>query len=258
MILVYHTDNNIYDLLVEYEEKKKHDSEVRICAALGDSWFSIGGLTSSILIDMAKYDEQDKMLVVNFAYPGDTLEEYVAGFKSYAHFFDKRFGTTWDAVLCSLGGNDILQWLDQKNGVYPLPDWYGMYKTLYKNIVDIAGNTEMLIHGYCTIFELQYSKPFFKFWELGPWLGPRMERVYGAYPGSKEYHKVKIREFFRAFHSDLRKLEKLSGFNTLLPVRDYKEPTKFVNEIHLAPGEDGYDNIAYEFYRRLIHLKQNF
>ncbi len=84
-----------------------------------------------------------------------------------------------------------------------------------------------------------------------------MERVYGA---NKKYHKIKLKEFFRAFHSDLRRLEltyQAPEFRALLPVRDYLDPTEFANEIHLAIGEGGYDNIASALYDKLINMPQH-
>jgi hypothetical protein len=80
--------------------------------AEGDSWFTIGSLNlpqaSNVLF---KLEFEQSHVIVNCAYPGDTLQHMV----DHVHdpYFDRllrrpRFASYWEALLISAGGNDLI------------------------------------------------------------------------------------------------------------------------------------------------------
>lgn len=80
--------------------------------AEGDSWFTLGGLNvpqnSNLLYEL---DCMTSTIVVNCAYPGDTLLQMVAGINDPD--FDrllrkKNFASYWEAIVVSAGGNDLI------------------------------------------------------------------------------------------------------------------------------------------------------
>jgi hypothetical protein len=81
--------------------------------AEGDSWFSLSSLLSpSFLYRFGNaVPLKQNTLIVNCAYPGDTLAKMV----DWTNNFDfpkllakKNFGWEWDGILFSAGGNDII------------------------------------------------------------------------------------------------------------------------------------------------------
>ncbi|MFZ5502626.1 MAG: SGNH/GDSL hydrolase family protein [Pseudomonadota bacterium] len=81
--------------------------------AEGDSWFSLSDILSpSFLYRFGSHVPLgQRTLIVNCAYPGDTLARMVDWSKNQ-HFpkllHDKKFGWAWDGILLSAGGNDII------------------------------------------------------------------------------------------------------------------------------------------------------
>jgi hypothetical protein len=80
--------------------------------AEGDSWFTIGTLnlpqSSNVLF---KLEFEQSHVIVNCAYPGDTLQHMVDHVND--PYFDRllrrpRFASYWEAVLVSAGGNDLI------------------------------------------------------------------------------------------------------------------------------------------------------
>ncbi len=80
--------------------------------AEGDSWFTLGSLNllqnSNLLFEL---DVQTSTVIVNCAYPGDTLGRMVDGINDPD--FDRllrkpNFASFWEAILVSAGGNDLI------------------------------------------------------------------------------------------------------------------------------------------------------
>ncbi|CAD5371627.1 conserved hypothetical protein [Rubrivivax sp. A210] len=80
--------------------------------AEGDSWFTLGGLNllqnSNLLYEL---QVTTTTIVVNCAYPGDTLVQMVAGINDAD--FDRmlrkpNFASYWEAIVVSAGGNDLI------------------------------------------------------------------------------------------------------------------------------------------------------
>ncbi len=76
--------------------------------AEGDSWFTLGGLpTSNLLFSLAF---PASTLIVNCAMPGDTIRHVaeIAANRELQAALSSRFGFSWDAILLSGGGNDLI------------------------------------------------------------------------------------------------------------------------------------------------------
>lgn len=80
--------------------------------AEGDSWFTLGSLNVSQNSNLL-YELQVKTstVIVNCAYPGDTLLRMVDGIndRDFDKFLRKPgFATLWEAIVVSAGGNDLI------------------------------------------------------------------------------------------------------------------------------------------------------
>jgi hypothetical protein len=77
--------------------------------AEGDSWFSLAALPGGNVLQELRLARST--LVVNCAYPGDTLSRMVdwrRNDKFVALLARPRFAQRWDAILLSAGGNDLI------------------------------------------------------------------------------------------------------------------------------------------------------
>lgn len=94
-------------VLLSWNNYKRH------YLAEGDSWFSLSSLLSQSFLYKLQNDvplTQDT-LIVNCAYPGDTLQRMVDWSTNrvfHKLLFEKGFAWKWDAVLFSAGGNDLI------------------------------------------------------------------------------------------------------------------------------------------------------
>ncbi|HET7831705.1 MAG TPA: hypothetical protein VFK88_01950 [Gallionella sp.] len=81
--------------------------------AEGDSWFSMSDILSpSFLYRLGNHVPlKQSTLIVNCAYPGDTLKKMVdwtANLNFFKLLHDEKFGWEWDGILLSAGGNDVI------------------------------------------------------------------------------------------------------------------------------------------------------
>lgn len=81
--------------------------------AEGDSWFSLSGILSPSFLYRFGLNVPLKQntLIVNCAYPGDTLARMIdwSTNRQFPNLLGTRnFGWQWDGVLLSAGGNDII------------------------------------------------------------------------------------------------------------------------------------------------------
>ncbi|QLA82505.1 hypothetical protein EXV95_18795 [Acidovorax sp. JMULE5] len=80
--------------------------------AEGDSWYSIGTLNLAAASNIPfKLEVQKVTIIINCAYPGDTLDHMVDWASD--PYFDKllckpKFQMPWDGILLSAGGNDMI------------------------------------------------------------------------------------------------------------------------------------------------------
>lgn len=258
MPLMYATDSNLVETILHYEELRRKDPRYRLVLCEGDSWFSIGGLTSSVLQEISELDTSDHILLVSCAYSGDTalnmsrVQQVCSG--NFSWLLNQWYTTQWDAVLLSMGGNDLIDWLDSES--YDLADvgWRQYYSDVLETVRANKQLCPVIAHGY-SVPQIEYRKTWWKFWKLGPWLGPRLLKKYP--PQKYTDHKREVTRYFREFHSVLRSLEKLyPEFVALLPYEHYRPVTNWQNEIHPARGKGGYQNVAAAFYELILSSYQ--
>lgn len=255
MAIVMSSDMQVYEMIIDYEERRKHNPDTKLILCKGDSWFSIGGTTSSIPLELNELDTTQDLLIVVCAYPGETLynmkEVASKGRGAFISLLDPKYGVLWDAILISGGGNDIIDWLASDS--YAFSDVHTM--DYYISLIDeirLHQTCPILLHGY-SIPEIRYKNKWYEFFKLGPWIGPRMLKKYPNV--SKLEHQKTLRFFFRQFHSQLRQLEaKYNKIAAVLPYRDYDPVTKWVNEIHPAAGSGGYKEVARALYMNILHF----
>jgi hypothetical protein len=78
--------------------------------AEGDSWFTLGGLPVTSLI--RALDLPGDAIIVSIANPGDPLRDIadIANNHGLVQQTAQRFGSNWDAILFSGGGNDVIDY----------------------------------------------------------------------------------------------------------------------------------------------------
>lgn len=99
-MILTHADRHLTEALLDPRWRRRLLAE-------GDSWFSIGGITSNLLMCLDRADT----LIVNCASPGDALADSRAiGGDTFAALLAPTDGIPeWDAVLLSAGGNDLIR-----------------------------------------------------------------------------------------------------------------------------------------------------
>lgn len=104
-MIAYYADPELTGIMLTFLHRRESGESVRLVLAEGDSWFSIGGATTNLLMAL---DDGDT-LIVSCASPGDTLRTMSSlGNESLWLMLSQHFGVRWDAVLLSAGGNDLL------------------------------------------------------------------------------------------------------------------------------------------------------
>ena len=90
--------------------------------AEGDSWFTLAALPGGNVLQEIHLERDS--LIVNTAYPGDTLKRIVQWRRNipFVNLLSKRnFAEKWDAVLLSAGGNDIIDAALSPEGILRRP-----------------------------------------------------------------------------------------------------------------------------------------
>lgn len=104
-MISYFASPDLTGQLLTFIHRREAGERVRILLAEGDSWFSLGGFTTNLLMAL----DDDDTLIVSCASPGDTLRNMSRlGNEPFRMMLSPRFGVQWDGVLLSAGGNDLL------------------------------------------------------------------------------------------------------------------------------------------------------
>ena len=247
------TNNERYEILDEYiglRSSSPHNTLMIL--AEGDSHFSIGGMTSNILMAVDKELTRKgwNVLIANASCPGDTTRD-VGSYDGLLYLAD------WDACLLSIGGNDLIEALPQI--VTP-----NQHAKPYVNIQSMWGSVEeklnsmitafhlhypkapVLLNGYCAIGTQRKSALF----QAGPWAGPQL----AALGIDETFHDATVNEALRQFNGNLSALaggRKVAAINTLyaLPIPTWSDSLwkkggnwAWRNEIH--PSIQGYNVLA--------------
>lgn len=243
-MISWYADPDLVGHLLAMEHRRDSGEPVRVLLAEGDSWFSIGGATSNLLMAL---DDADT-LIVSCATPGDTLRNISRlGNEPFGMMLSPRFGARWDGVLLSAGGNDLLA--DVGRVLYN--------GHLDRDLLGIAlegiglGYRSMVetvrLHHACPIhahtYDYPVSDPRGGFFRAGPWIGNRLADAGIA----RHRHDGLIAELIDGLAAELRGVAALTLHDTrgtLAPgrwgmfgwQRDWK------NEIH--PTRAGYAQLA--------------
>lgn len=162
--------------LLTFVHRRESGEDVKIILCEGDSWFSIGGVTSNLLMAMDSPD----VLMVSCATPGDTLRNMAdMGNEPMWMMLSPRFGVTWDAVYLSAGGNDILadvgKMLSYDNLDRELVEIVvdGIKRDYARIVSTIRQHHDCPIHAHT--YDYPSSDPRGGWFRAGPWIGDRLD-----------------------------------------------------------------------------------
>ncbi|NNJ93138.1 MAG: SGNH/GDSL hydrolase family protein, partial [Halobacteria archaeon] len=163
--------------------------------AEGDSWFSMGGIPTSNLLFSMRFKKFT--IIVNCARPGDTIRKMgrIAKNPNLKKAMSRSHGYTWDAILLSGGGNDLIDDVDRIirkfTSIESDPALYcnqdELDRTLqsvekgYRKIIDLrdaAGSSckgkPVITHTYDWMTPRDSPSRFFPFRLMGPWIYPAL------------------------------------------------------------------------------------
>ena len=219
--------------------------------AEGDSWFSFGGWTANLLMLI---DDADT-LIVNCAYPGDTLASM--GDDTVSRMLEPDDGIArWDAVLISAGGNDLLSRCRQF--IVPDPEDPVDSDALMETLSDIEHDVVRLLR-LCRatqpgvpVFMHTYDYPPVSrrwwWWHAGPWVAPVFRAAAVDRARWDGFAAMLIDEMAGRLHNvaaDYRELNVVETRGRLL-AKDWR------NEIH--PSFTGYAEHAIPWRRALASI----
>lgn len=243
-MISYYADPDLTRRLLDFLHRREAGDHVRMLLAEGDSWFSIGGGTSNLLMAL----DDDDTLIVSCASPGNTMRHIgQLGNTPFWNLLSPRFGVQWDGVLLSAGGNDLLADVGAlvEDG-HLSPAWLDLelarIKRGYLRILRTVRE-----HQDCPVHAHTYDYPVSDHaggWlRAGPWIGNRLTE-YGIQP---ERHDQIVREIIDGLARCLHSVEGLTVHDT----RGTLEPGRWRwigwqkhwrNEIH--PTVAGYAALA--------------
>lgn len=156
--------------------------------AEGDSWFSAGGWFNGSILTALNEAHPD-WLIVNCAMPGDEAQTMVdvADFGAYSWMLRPTEGVPkWDALLLSMGGNDLLTRIGALvDGDGVLDDALSLeMDRLAKNITRMITTARVIQPGIPVVLHTyDYIEPVTRrrAFQPGPWVGPQLHRV-GMHP----------------------------------------------------------------------------
>lgn len=246
--------------------------------AEGDSWFSMGGIPTSNLLFSMKFKKFT--IIVNCARPGDTIRKIgrVAKNPNLKKAMSRRDGYSWDAILLSGGGNDLIDDVDKLirkfTKIESDPALYcnldELDRTLqsvekgYRKIIDLrdaAGSSckgkPVITHTYDWMTPRNSPSRFFPFKLKGPWIYPAL--VAANLPESQwnavsDYLVDALRNTIKGLARGADKLPNFHVVNTqdtITPAAlgETGESGDWMNEIH--PSSDGYKKLATKIGRRV-------
>lgn len=236
-------DPNLIDALLDARFSRRYLAE-------GDSWFSLGGLTGNQLMAI----DDDDTLIVNCAYPGDTLEDMGKG--AFVGALSATDGIEpWTAVLLSGGGNDLLRSCAQ----YIVPDpsgpidfdaMAGLLAGIERHLVRILTLCRRAQPGV-PVYMHTYDHPpvsrHWGWWQLGPWVAPVLQAASVDRSRWDGLAAMLIDNLAELMH----KLSASWPDLTVVETRGRLLPQDWQNEIH--PKTIGYHELAHAWRRALNH-----
>lgn len=239
-MIVQSTDPELAQHILGYEHlRASGHPRARLYLAEGDSWFSIGGWTTSLLHAL---DDVSRLIVV-CAEPGDTMRRMsaLAHDSSFRLLLDPRHGTRWDGILLSGGGNDALG--SVQHALTDPDALFGGITDSYRTLVArIREQQECPIYAHT--YDYITPDPHGGLFRLGPWVGNRL-RAFGV--PEREMQAVCDGIVDRLAETILD-VDGLTVFDTrgTLPRQKWRRwgwmTTPWRNEIHPAP--EGYNALG--------------
>lgn len=243
-MIVYHSDVDLAGFLLQFEHRRDSGERVRLFLAEGDSWFSVGGATTNLLMAL----DDSNTLIVSCARPGDTMRNMAdMGNRAFLDLLRPNFGVKWDGVLLSAGGNDLLGDVGllieggnlSHEGLRIALDGVALG---YRRIVGAVRD-----HHACRIHAHTYDYPVSDPWggrgRLGPWIGNRLLAA-GVAP---RRHDAIITDIVDALADTIDGIADLTvhdtrGLLTPRPWRRWGWQACWRNEMH--PTRAGYAQLA--------------
>lgn len=223
---------------------------IRRYLAEGDSWFSLGGWTGNQLMAL----DDDNTLIVNCAYPGDTLEDMGKG--AFVGALAATDGINpWTAVLLSGGGNDLLRSCSQcivpdPSGPIDFDALAGLLAGIERHLVRILTLCRRVQPGV-PIYMHTYDHPPVSrrwwWWQLGPWVSPALRAASIDRSRWDGLAAMLIDNFAELLH----KLSASCPSLTVVETRGNLLASDWQNEIH--PKTIGYHELARPWRRALNH-----
>ena len=174
-MITYYSDPELTGILLTYQHRKEAGDPVRMLLAEGDSWFSLGGWTTNLLMEL----DDDHTLIVSCAEPGDTLRNIARlGNDPFMMMLSPRFGVKWDAVLLSAGGNDLLAdvglLIEHGNLSHEaLSIALDGIELGYRRIISaVREHHDCQIHAHT--YDYPVSDIYGGLFRMGPWIGNRL------------------------------------------------------------------------------------
>lgn len=189
--MAYYRDERQY-----FNEYEQHGDKPKVLFE-GDSWFSIPD-TANIPVQL---DSLLDISILCLADPGDTLEDLSQGrqYKELESLIkSNRYGQTWDAIVLSAGGNDIIgpeirnflvargppsddprDYIDQTK-LEPALDLIKRRFTALKRLRDNSRanpRTPILVHTYSYLLPRDAAHRLLAWKVAGPWIYPHMIEV---------------------------------------------------------------------------------
>lgn len=178
-MLVYYSDPALTELLLSFLHRRESGEAVQLILAEGDSWFSLGGLTSNLLMEL----DDENSLIVSCASPGDTFRHISdLGNEPFKLMLSKDFGVLWDRIYLSAGGNDI-----KDCAARVLYEGHIHQVSLEGVMIQVRAHlrrllkTVRLYEQHCSVYlhTYDYPTPYARkqLFTLGPWIGPELKKA---------------------------------------------------------------------------------
>lgn len=249
--------------------------------AEGDSWFTLGGIPTSNLLFSMRFD--DSTIIVNCGYPGDTIKNMaqIVNNADLREAMSKWYGSDWDLILLSGGGNDIIDdawkivkprtgsgsgadaWIDQNELAHTLQ----VVDQGYRDIIALRDdpdssciNKPVVVHTYDWVTPRNSPARFIMVPVFGPWLYHAMKDA--AVPVSRwndvsDYILGALRDTIQGLATGpnaLPNFHVVTTQDTLVPadLGTTHESNDWMNEIH--PSPDGYKKLATKISRKVRAL----
>lgn len=236
-------DPNLVDALLDARFRRRYLAE-------GDSWFSLGGLTGNQLMAI----DDDDTIIVNCAYPGDTLKDMGKG--AFVGALSATDGIRpWTAILLSGGGNDLLKRCSQcivpdPSGPVDFDALAGLLAEIERHLVRIlmlCRSGQPGVPVYMHTYDHPPVSRHWGWWQLGPWVSPVLAAAGVDRTRWDGLAAMLIDNLAELIH----KLSAAWPELAVVETRGQLHPHDWRNEIH--PKTIGYRKLAQSWCRALNH-----